>query len=144
MVESFASNIKSISSHLAGFMPRLQLLSATDGALAIAQIKREPVDLLIIDSCLRGLIDGFELCRALRSTNADEHIPIILILSSYLSLERCKGISAGADLLLQRPIVKEELIKMIQLLLGKRFEEMSKSLPGGAKHYAPQSLQLVS
>ena len=125
IVESFASNIKSISGHLAGFPLPLQLLSATDAPTALTQLQREAVDLIIVDSCLRGKIDGFELCRALRSYFSANPIPIILILSGYLSLERSKGIAAGADLLLHRPVVKEEMLRMIQLLLGWRFDRIA-------------------
>jgi len=126
IVESFGSNIRSLSSHLSGFPLPLEIVSAADGLTALTQLQREVVDLVVVDSCLRGKVDGFELCRAFRSSFSDNHIPIILILSGYLSLERSKGISAGADLLLHRPVVKEELLKMIQLLLGRRFEETEK------------------
>lgn len=123
IVESFGNNIRSLSSHLSAFPLPLELVSAGDATSALAQFQRETIDLIIVDSCLRGKTDGFELCRTLRSSCEDRHLPIILILSGYLSLERFKGIAAGADLLLHRPVVKEELLKMIQLLLGGRFEE---------------------
>lgn len=129
IVESFISNARSLSSQLACFPLPVQLLTAIDATTAVAQLQQEAVDLVIVDSCLRGKTDGFELCRSLRSNWSDDHIPIILILSCYLSLERCKGISAGADLLLHRPVVKEELLRMIQLLLGWRFEESVNSRP---------------
>jgi DNA-binding response OmpR family regulator len=129
IVESFISNARSLSSQLACFPLPVQLLTAIDATTAMAQLQQEAVDLVIVDSCLRGKTDGFELCRSLRSNWADDHIPIILILSCHLSLERCKGISAGADLLLHRPVVKEELLRMIQLLLGWRFEESVNSRP---------------
>ena len=135
IVESFGSNIKSLSSHLAAFPLPLQLLTATDATMAMAQLQQEEVDLVIVASCLRGKTDGFELCRALRSSSSDNRVPIILILSGYLSLERCQGISAGADLLLHRPVVKEELLRMIQVLLGWRFEESGNSrLPAFENH----------
>ena len=123
IVESFGNNIRSLSSHLSAFPLPLELVSTGDATSALAQFQRETIDLIIVDSCLRGKTDGFELCRTLRSSCEDRRLPIILILSGYLSLERFKGIAAGADLLLHRPVVKEELLKMIQLLLGWRFEE---------------------
>lgn len=123
IVESFGNNIKSLSSHLAGFPLPLQIVPAPDATTAIAQLQGEAADLAIVDSCLRGQTDGFELCRTIRSSLSDNHLPIILMLSGYLSLERFKGMSAGADLLLHRPVVKDELFRMIQLLLGWRLEE---------------------
>jgi len=122
IVESYGNNLRSLSSHLAGSTLPLEILTATDGEMAIARLQREPADLVIIDTLLRGRMDGFDLCRALRSSTSNQHLPIILLLAGYLSLERSRGILAGADLLLHRPVVKEELLKMIQLLVGSRFE----------------------
>lgn len=122
IVESYQSNLKSLARHLASLPISIQLLSATDAQNSIDQLQNQPVDLVIVDASLRGKMDGFDLCRALRSTAATEQIPIILLLSGYFCLERSKGIQAGADLLLHRPIVKEELLKMAQLLVGRKFE----------------------
>ena len=144
IVESFSSNGRALLSQLACFPLPVQLLTAIDGPMAMAPLQPEAVDLVIVDSCLRGKTDGFELCRSLRSTGPDDHIPIILILSCYLSLERSKGISAGADLLLQRPVVKEELLRMIQLLLGWRFEEKVNSRPQVLEDRSLRRLHAVS
>lgn len=144
IVESFSSNARALSNQLACFPFPVQLLTAIDATTAMAQLQQEAVDLVIVDSCLRGKTDGFELCRSLRSNWSDDHIPIILILSCYLSLERCKGISAGADLLLHRPVVKEELLRMIQLLLGWRFEESVNLRPQVFEDLSLRRLHAVS
>lgn len=125
IVESYGSNTKSISSHLAGLPFPLEVVSATDAQAAIALLQSQPVDLAIIDTGLRGNMDGYDLCHALRSSPSTHQLPIILLLSGYLSLERSKGISAGADLLLHRPVVKEELMRMIQLLLAGYAQPMT-------------------
>lgn len=124
VVESFGANVKSLSSHLSGFPLSVEIVSAADAGSALSRLQQESIDLAIIDSCLKGKTDGFELCRTLReSLSQNKDIPIILILSGYLSLERVRGISAGADLLLHRPVVKEELLRMMQLLLAWKLEE---------------------
>jgi two-component system cell cycle response regulator len=125
IVESYQSNLKSLANHLSSFPIPIQILSATDAQNALAHLQDETVDLVIIDASLRGKMDGFELCRALRSSASTEHLPMILLLSGYFCLERSKGIQAGADLLLHRPVVKEELVKMAQLLLGRKFEQIN-------------------
>jgi CheY-like chemotaxis protein len=126
IVESFQGNIKSLSSHLASLTIPLEILTATDAAAALSRLEKESPDLIIIDTLLRGEMDGFDFCRAVRKSYP-EKIPIILLLSGYLSLERYKGIAAGADLLLQKPVVKEELFNMVQLLLKGRFPEAENS-----------------
>jgi DNA-binding response OmpR family regulator len=144
IVESFGNNMKSLSSHLASSALPLEILTATDGEMAIARLQREPADLVIIDTLLRGKMDGFDLCRALRSSTSNQHLPIILLLAGYLSLERSKGISAGADLLLHRPVVKEELLKMIELLVGLRFEQAVNSPVPVPERYPVRKLRPVS
>ncbi|NIO10703.1 MAG: response regulator [Deltaproteobacteria bacterium] len=116
VVEGFLSHAKSIGSHLNGYLEPVQLLSAHDAETALALLDKESVDLLIIDVCLRGQQDGFDLCRGIRASEEHKSLPIILLMSGHLSLERSRGISSGADLLLHRPVVKEELFKMVQIL----------------------------
>ncbi len=120
VVEGYLSQTKSMGSHLDGIAQPIELLSATDAETAMALLDTESVSLLIIDVCLRGKMDGFDLCRAIRASVAHRELPIILLMSGHLSLERSTGISAGADLLLHRPVVKGELFKMVQLLFELR------------------------
>lgn len=127
IVESYGSIAKALSDHLSGFGTPLQIVAASDAPTAVARMKTEPADLVIIDTFLRGKIDGFELCRSLRASPAGPSIPIILLLGGTLSLERSKGIHAGADLLLHRPVVKEELLRMLQVLLGRSLEPAASS-----------------
>jgi DNA-binding response OmpR family regulator len=120
VVESYGSSTKSILNHLAGSPFPLQVVSVSDAEAAMSLIHKEPFDLAIIDTCLRGKMDGFDLCRALRSSAPTQQLAMILLLAGYLSLERSRGIAAGADLLLHRPVVREELMRMIQLLLAEK------------------------
>src|SRR5712692_3161140 len=118
IVESYGSNTKSILTHLAGSPFPLQIVSVSDAEAATTLIQKEPIDLAIIDTCLRGKMDGFDLCRALRSSASTQQLSIILLLSGYLSLERSKGISAG-----------EELLRMIQLLLAEELAQVANTQP---------------
>ncbi len=107
VVEGYLNQTKSIESHLEGLAQPIELLSATDAETALSLLDKDSVSLLIIDVCLRRKMDGFDLCRAIRASVANRELPIILLMSGHLSLERSTGISAGADLLLHRPVVKE-------------------------------------
>jgi len=117
VVEGHLNQSKSLSSHLEGLNAPVNVLSVNDAEVALSTLEKKSVNLLIIDTFLQGKADGFDLCRNIRSSSALRQIPVILLLAGSHSLERSKGISAGADLLLQRPVVKEELCKMVQLLL---------------------------
>ncbi len=117
VVEGHLNQSKSLSSHLEELDAPVNVLSVNDAEAALSTLEKKSVNLLIIDTFLQGKADGFDLCRNIRSSSALRQIPVILLLAGSLSLERSKGISAGADILLQRPVVKEELCKMVQLLL---------------------------
>ncbi|HEV8342004.1 MAG TPA: response regulator [Candidatus Binatia bacterium] len=134
IVESYGSNAKSILSHLAASPIPLHVVSVGDAEAAITLTQNEDFDLAIIDTCLRGKMDGFDLCRALRSSEATQRLPVILLLAGYLFLERARGISAGADLLLHRPVVKGELLRMIQLLLAEKLAQAATIQPAAENH----------
>ncbi len=144
VVEGYLNQTKSIGSHLEGLAQPIELLSATDAETALDLLGKESVSLLIIDVCLRGKLDGFDLCRAIRSSVAIRELPIILLMSGHLSLERSTGISAGADLLLHRPVVKEELFKMVQLLFELRSFQGTGKVKGTSEDRSIRRLHSVS
>ncbi len=117
VVESYVNQARCLSSKLQGLETSLDLLSAQDAETALSLLEDRTVSLLIINSRLSGHMDGYDLCRTVRSSSVLQQLPVIMLLNSYLTLERTRGISAGADLLLQSPVLKEELYKMVQLLL---------------------------
>ncbi len=143
VVEGYLNHTRSIGSHLEGLAQPIELLSATDAETALGLLDKEPVSLLIIDVCLRGKLDGFDLCRAIRSSVAHRELPIILLMSGHLSLERSAGISAGADLLLHRPGVKGELFKMVQLLFELRSIQGAGKVKGTSEDRSIRRLRSV-
>ena len=143
VVDGYLSHTQSIGSHLEGFAQPIQLHSAPDAETALGLLEKEPVSLLIIDVCLRGKMDGFDLCRAIRASVAHRELPIILLMSGHLSLERSTGISAGADLLLHRPVVKGELFRMVQLLFELRSTQGSGKFKGTSEDRSIRRLHSV-
>src|SRR5512142_986950 len=81
---------------------------ATEGAEALERVARLPIDLVISDIMMPGM-DGYELCRRLRAAPATALLPIVLITSLDPQSERVKGIEAGADDFLSRPVNWAEL-----------------------------------
>jgi DNA-binding response OmpR family regulator len=120
IVQRYGSNVKSISNQLAALPFKYEILSASDGQDALSLLHRQTADLVIVDALLSGRIDGYELCRSLNTASANPRLAVIMLLAGHLSLERLKGMQAGADLLLHRPVIKEELVNAVLLLLGLR------------------------
>ena len=82
--------------------------TATDGASALDILQREQIDLIISDVMMPG-IDGFELCRRVKSDINLSHIPIILLTARTTDVSRIEGLQLGADDYLTKPFNIEVL-----------------------------------
>ena len=85
-----------------------QVHTATDGAAALDILQREQIDLIVSDVMMPG-IDGFELCRRVKSDINLSHIPIILLTARDTDVSRIEGLQLGADDYLTKPFNIEVL-----------------------------------
>ena len=91
-------------------------LTAASGEEALAKLAAEPVDLVLLDVMMPGL-SGYDVCRRVRADPATALLPIVLVTSLDPHEERVKGIEAGADDFLQKPIHQAELLARVRSLL---------------------------
>jgi class 3 adenylate cyclase len=89
---------------------------ALDGAAALERVLVAPPDLLVSDINM-PMMNGYELCRRLRADPATALLPVILITSTEAHTERIKGIEAGADDFLMKPVNWPELFGRVKRLL---------------------------
>jgi adenylate cyclase len=103
---------------VAGLLRNLgyQVELAFNGAEALERVRSAPPDLVISDIMMPGM-DGYELCRRLRAASATTLLPVVLITSLDPQIERVKGIEAGADDFLSRPVNWAELFARVKRLL---------------------------
>lgn len=92
---------------------------AANGEIAQAVLDKEIIHLIISDIMMPG-IDGFELCRLIKSNVEYCHIPIILLTSKNTYKAHIEGLEVGADAYIQKPFSSELLQVQIANLLKNR------------------------
>ena len=90
--------------------------TALDGQQALEQVREMHPDLVVSDILMPGL-DGYDLCRRLRAAQETALLPVILVTSLDGQSERIKGLEAGADDFLSKPVNWEELFARVRSLL---------------------------
>ena len=88
---------------------------ARDGASALAQVLREPPDVILLDSDLPK-IDGAEVCRRIKTDEATAGIPVVMMTSSYIDIYDV-GAEGGPEAFVVRPFVREVLANAIERAL---------------------------
>jgi len=97
------------------------LYSAIDGENARNILDVEIIDLVISDIMMPG-IDGFELCRLIKSNVDYCHIPVVLLTAKNSYDAHIEGLEVGADLYIQKPFSPELLLLQVANLLGNRLK----------------------
>jgi two-component system phosphate regulon response regulator PhoB len=93
--------------------------SAIDGAEALAAIAKEPPDLVMLDLNLPR-VDGWEVCRRLKSDPKTKSIPIIMLTAAHANVDDAAiGLGLGADEYVAKPFVKAVLLHNVERLLGR-------------------------
>lgn len=103
----------------------MAVATASDGDSALQQVQAVAPDLVLLDVMMPGA-SGFDVCRNLKSDEATALIPVVLVTSLEDSDSRVRGIEAGADDFLSKPIRREELIARVKTL--RRLHETRKEL----------------
>lgn len=93
-----------------------EVRDASDGATALAECAAFRPDLILLDILMPG-IDGFEVCRRIKTTPETRLIPVVLITGLSATEDRIQGINAGADDFLSKPIDLNELLARSRSLL---------------------------
>ncbi len=81
---------------------------AENGEQALQVINTTPLDVVLLDVMMPGL-DGFEVCRRIKADPATSQLPVLLVTALNERSDRLRGIAAGADDFLAKPIDLEEI-----------------------------------
>ena len=89
--------------------------AVADGDAALLHSIASPPDLVLLDVMLPG-VDGFSVCERLKEEPATAMVPVVLVTALEDQDSRVRGIRAGADDFLSKPVQREELIARVQTL----------------------------
>jgi len=95
---------------------KYEVVAAYNGKEALLEVEKKPPDLILLDIMMPGM-NGYEVCKELKGNKKTLHIPIVMVTALTEKTEKIKGIEAGADDFLNKPVDINELMVRVKSLL---------------------------
>lgn len=89
---------------------------ATDGVEALAAVDRELPDCIVLDIMMPRM-DGFDVCRRLKASRRTRFIPVVMLTALSEVVDKVRGLDAGADDFLNKPVRQAELLARVRSLV---------------------------
>src|SRR5271170_3048815 len=113
VVDDVPANVKLLEARLSA--EYFDVVTAMSGKEALTVCERAECDLVLLDVMMPDM-DGFEVCRRLKSNRATHHIPVVMVTALDQPADRVRGLEAGADDFLTKPIPELALIARVRSL----------------------------
>jgi len=114
VVDDTPANVKLLADLLA--VKGYEVATASNGEEGLKRLAEQRSDLVLLDVMMPGM-NGYEVCRAIRADAANGVLPVVMVTSLDPAQERIKGLEAGADDFLTKPINQAELLARVKSLL---------------------------
>jgi two-component system cell cycle response regulator len=113
VVDDVPANVKLMEARLSA--EYFDVTTASSGPQALALCERAECDIVLLDVMMPDM-DGFEVCRKLKSNPATHHIPVIMVTALDQPSDRVRGLEAGADDFLTKPVTDVALVSRVRSL----------------------------
>jgi len=114
IVDDILANVKLLEAKLTA--DYFDVFTAMNGPEALEAARRVNPDIILLDVMMPGM-DGFEVCRRLKSNMATHHIPVIMVTALDQPADRVQGLEAGADDFLTKPVNDVALFARVKSLV---------------------------
>jgi two-component system, cell cycle response regulator len=113
VVDDVPANVKLLEARLSA--EYFEVVTAMSGIEALAICEKAECDIVLLDVMMPDM-DGFEVCRRLKANRTTHHIPVVMVTALDAPSDRVKGLDAGADDFLTKPVSDVALIARVRSL----------------------------
>src|SRR6201998_4768180 len=114
VVDDVPANVKLLEARLSA--EYFDVVTAMSGKEALTICERAECDLVLLDVMMPDM-DGFEVCRRIKANPATHHLPVVIVTALDQISDRVRGIEAGADGFLTKPVSDVVLLARVRSLV---------------------------
>ena len=130
VVDDILANVRLLEAKLSA--EYFDVVTAMNGVDALESIRRTKPDIVLLDVMMPG-IDGIEVCRQVKGDSQTQHIPVVMVTALDQPEDRVKGLEAGADDFLTKPVNDMALFCRVKSLVRLKMltDELRARSPNG-------------
>jgi two-component system cell cycle response regulator len=114
IVDDIPTNVRLLEARLSA--EYFEVETASSGREALAMVDGGDIDIVLLDVMMPEM-DGFEVCRRLKSSSATQHVPVLMITALDQPSDRVRGLEVGADDFLTKPVDDVQLMARVKSLV---------------------------